>query len=179
MIYLQLFRSFFFIGCFSFGGGYAMLPLIDHQVTTQGWMTPEQFTEIIAVSGMLPGSIGTNAAVFVGYQTGGIIGASAAALGMVLPSLIIIILIGKLIKHFQSNETIAQAFYGLRPVIVGIIIYSAVKFSFSMNIVTALSLRTVSFTMIFLLSLFLIVYKNVHPILIIILSGICGVILYY
>lgn len=179
MILLDLFWNFLLIGCFSFGGGYAMLPLIDQQVTNQGWMTTEQFTEVIAISGMLPGSIGTNAAAFVGFQTAGLAGAFVATIGMLLPSLLFILLIGKFFKKFIDNKIVKYGFYGLRPVIVGLILYAAFKFAFSMEVMTTLSWQSLSFVLMFLISLYFLVFKQTHPLLIILLSGLCGIIIYY
>src|SRR5690625_6546535 len=113
MIYLKLFWNFLIVGCFSFGGGYAMLPLIDRQVTSQGWMTTEQLTDVIAVSGMLPGSVGVNAATCVGYETAGLFGAIVATIGMVLPSLLIITFFGVFFHFFVKSQTFEQVLYGL------------------------------------------------------------------
>lgn len=179
MIYLELFSSFFVIGCFSFGGGYAMLPLIDRQVTSYGWMTTEQFTDVIAISGMLPGSIGINAVTFIGYQTAGVPGAIVATTGMVLPSLALILLISQFFKRFQNSKFTEQVFYGLRPVIVGLIIYSAIKFALSMEIVASVSWQSISFILMFLVALTLLVFRNVHPVVVVILAGVGGIILYY
>ncbi|PWA10379.1 chromate transporter [Pueribacillus theae] len=179
MIYFQLFWNFFVIGCFSFGGGYAMLPLIDRLVTSHGWMSVEEFTEVIAISGMLPGSIGINAAVFVGFQTAGFTGAALTALGMVLPSFIIILLIGKFVQDFQDRKFIEQVFYGLRPVIMALIIFSAIKFALSMEIITSFSWKSTSFLIVFLIALGFLIFKKTHPMLVIFISGICGIILYY
>lgn len=179
MIYFQLFWNFFVIGCFSFGGGYAMLPLIDRQVTSHGWMTTEQFTDVIAISGMLPGSIGTNAAAFIGYETAGLTGAFLAAFGMVLPSALVILLAISFLKRFQRSQWIVQALYGLRPVIVGLIIYSAIKFASSMGVADTFDLKSiVSFLLIFFLSSFLLFFKKSHPVTIILLAGILGFVLY-
>ncbi|MFC4023512.1 chromate transporter [Oceanobacillus longus] len=90
MLLFCLFWNFIIIGSLSFGGGYAALPLIDSRVTSQGWMTTEQLTDAISISGMLPGSIGMNAAIFVGYKTAGFVGIIVATIGMILPSFIII-----------------------------------------------------------------------------------------
>jgi chromate transporter len=175
MMFIQLFWGFFLVGCFSFGGGYAMLPLIERLILNQGWMSSGQFTEVISLSGMLPGSIGTNAAVFVGYQTAGIAGSIVATIGIISPSLILVILIGKFFKRFQNSELVEKVFYGLRPVVVGLIIYSAIKYAFSLDVVTTVSLETIYFTIMFLLVFFLLVYKKIHPLFIIFLSVIGGI----
>ncbi len=179
MVYLQLFGNFFLIGLFSFGGGYAMLPLIERQVTHYGWMSTGQFTDVIAISGMLPGSIGTNAAVFIGYQTAGISGAAVAALGMIFPSFLLVLLIGKMYQQFQKSEMVSQGLYGLKPVIVSLIFYSAIKFTLSMDVITNISWQSVSFVLIFLLSLLYLFSQKGHPVFVIILAGLVGVVLYH
>jgi chromate transporter len=179
LLLLKLFWTFFLIGCFSFGGGYAMLPLIEKQVTDLKWMTTDQFTNIIGISGMLPGSIGTNAAVFIGFQKAGVLGALVSTLGMVLPSLLIILFIEKILIRFSNSQFVLHAFYGLRPVITGLIFYSAIKFALSMEVITAISWESVSMLMIFLLSLFLLFTQKVNPIVIIFLSGVCGALLFH
>ena len=153
-----------------------MLPLINQVVTTQGWMTTDEFTDVIAISGMLPGSIGINAAAFVGFETAGLTGVFVATFGMVLPSLLLIIVINKYFKQFQSSELMTQAFYGLKPVIVGLIIYSAISFSLSMEAIAFLSWRSIPFFAIIVISFLLLFFRKIHPMFIILLSGICGVI---
>lgn len=91
MILFELFWMFLLIGFVSFGGGYAMIPIIEIEVIKKGWMTTQEFTDVIAVAGMSPGPIATNSAIFVGYQVEGITGAIAAGLGMVIPSLLLVI----------------------------------------------------------------------------------------
>ena len=95
MIYLELFLTFFMIGLFTFGGGYAMLPLIQEQVIGKGWMTSEQIVDFIAVSESTPGPFAVNRATFIGTQMGGVLGAVCATLGVVLPSFIIILIVAK------------------------------------------------------------------------------------
>ncbi len=179
MIYLQLFWSFFLIGCFSFGGGYAMLPLIDRQITNYGWMTTKDFTDVIALSGMLPGSIGINAATFIGYKTAGLLGALIASISMVLPPLLLIILIGKWFKRFQESPTTIQAFYGIKPAIVGLIIYSAIKFALSIEMITSISWASTGLLFIFLFTLLALHYRKVSPIITILISALAGIIFYY
>lgn len=88
MIYLKLFLSFVKIGLFSFGGGYAMIPLIQKEIESHGWLTPSQFIDIIAIAEMTPGPIAINSATFVGYNTAGFLGGAVATFGVALPSLV-------------------------------------------------------------------------------------------
>lgn len=179
MIYLLLFSNFFLIGLFSFGGGYAMLPLIERQITNNGWMSTEQFTEVIALSGMLPGSIGTNAAIFTGYHTAGLPGSIVAILGIILPSLLLVLLIGKFYQLFSRSERVLDAFYGLKPVIVSLILYSAYKFTLSSEVISKVSIEMIGFILIFILSLSYLVIRKGHPVYVIFVAGIIGIIFYY
>lgn len=178
MLLLELFKTFFIIGLISFGGGYAMIPVIELEVTTHGWMTTQEFTDIIAIAGMSPGPIATNSAVFVGYKTAGFSGAVVSALGMVLPSLIIILIISLFFAKANEHKMAQSAFYGLRPIIVGLIIYAAIKFALSNELIGSMSLHTFGLLSIFLLSLIALIRFHVHPALVILTAGVVGVILF-
>lgn len=179
MILWELFKTFLIIGSFSFGGGYAMISVIETEVTSHGWMTTQQFTDVIAIAGMSPGPIATNSAVIVGYQVAGLSGAIFSALGMVLPSLTIVLIIGLFFyKASNKSRLVQSAFYGLRPIIVGLILYGAIKFAISNQLIGSFSFQTVSMIAIFALSLFSLIKLQLHPAFVILLSGIAGVILY-
>lgn len=122
MIYLQLFWSFFQIGLFSFGGGYAAMPLIQNQiVNTHAWLTMSEFTDIITISQMTPGPIAINSATFVGIQLGGIAGAVVATIGCVLPSSIIAVALAKLYYKYREMSVMQGVMNGLRPAVVSMI----------------------------------------------------------
>ncbi|MBE6591112.1 MAG: chromate transporter [Ruminococcaceae bacterium] len=121
MIYLDLFLTFFKIGLFTFGGGYAMIPLVLENVTEKGWMTADLFYELLGICESTPGPIAINMATFVGSDQGGILGSACATLGVVLPSFVIILVIAALFKNFAENRFVKSAFVGMRPVIVGLI----------------------------------------------------------
>jgi chromate transporter len=121
MIYLQLFLTFFKIGLFTFGGGYAMIPLVLENVTANNWMSEEFFYELLGICESTPGPIAVNMATFVGSEQGGLLGSFCATLGVVLPSFIIILIIAALFKNFAENHFVKSAFLGMRPVIVGLI----------------------------------------------------------
>ena len=121
MIYLELLWSFFQVGLFSFGGGYAALPLIQTQVVDSGWLSMTEFTDILTISQMTPGPIAINASTFVGMKVAGIGGAAAATLVCVLPSCIIVLLLAYLFYKFHGLSLIQGALSGLRPAVVSLI----------------------------------------------------------
>ncbi|MGN8648088.1 chromate transporter [Gracilibacillus sp. HCP3S3_G5_1] len=175
---LSLFWTFLMIGFVSFGGGYAMIPVIEREVSQHGWMTTQEFTDVIAVAGMSPGPIATNSAIFVGYQTAGFSGAVASALGMVIPSLLIILVIATFFFKFNELRLVKAAFYGLRPIITGLIIYAALNFAISNNVIGEVSFQTISLLIIFGLSFFALMKLRMHPLYVIALAGLFGVVLY-
>ena len=122
MIYLQLFWSFFQIGLFAVGGGYAALPLIQSQVVAQNaWLTLSEFTDIVTISQITPGPIAINAATFVGIRIAGVGGALIATLGCVTPSFVISLVLGKLYFRYRQLSIIQGALGGLRPAVTGLI----------------------------------------------------------
>jgi chromate transporter len=174
MIYLQLFWTYCKIGLFGFGGGYAMLPLIQHEVVeNHAWLSAKEFTDIVAISQMTPGPIGINSATYIGYvTTGNVWGSIIATLAVCLPSFILILLIAKAYQRFNSNRWVNYAFLGLRPVIVGLIASAALLLMDKENFPDYKSI------IIFAVAFILTKYLNIHPILMIILAGISGLILY-
>ena len=122
MIYLRLFLSFFQIGLFSFGGGYAAMPLIQHQlVTLHGWLNMTEFSDIITISQMTPGPIAVNGATFAGIRLAGIGGALAATFGCILPSTVIAIILAKLYYKYRELSFMKGVMNGLRPAVVAMI----------------------------------------------------------
>ena len=121
MILLRLFYEFFKTGLFAVGGGMATLPFLYDISTRTGWYTHEKLADMIAVSESTPGPIGVNMATYVGFETAGIPGAVIATLGLVTPSIIIILLIARALKAFRENPYVEAGFYGLRPCSVGLI----------------------------------------------------------
>lgn len=127
MLYLQLFYTFFKIGLFGFGGGYAMLSMIQGEVVTRhDWLTPQEFTDIVAISQMTPGPIGINSATYVGYTaTGSVWGSVVATLAVVLPSFILMLTISKFFLKYQKSKPVTDVFNGLRPAVVGLLAAAA------------------------------------------------------
>ena len=140
MIYLNLFLSFFEIGLFTFGGGYAMISLIREKALAFGWLSEEELLNMIAVSESTPGPIAVNMATFVGSTQGGILGSLVATLGVVLPSFIIILLISAFIRSFLKYKGVQAFLGGVRPCVVALILATAV----TMLLSTLLGITTVN-----------------------------------
>ena len=118
----SLFCTFFRIGAFTFGGGYAMIPLIQKEtVENKGWITDEDILEIIAIAESTPGPIAINSATFVGYRTCGVLGAACATLGVVLPSFMIILAISYVLREFQELKAVQYAFNGIRAGVLALL----------------------------------------------------------
>lgn len=121
MIYLRLFYEFFKTGLFAIGGGMATFPFLSEMAGKTGWFTQGQLADMVAISESTPGPIGVNMASYVGYVTGGVPGVLAATLGLICPSVIIILVIAGFLKAFRRNQSVQDVFYGLRPASVALI----------------------------------------------------------
>jgi len=173
LIYLQLFISFFKIGLFGFGGGYAIISLIQHEILIHGWMTQSELTDIIAISQMTPGPIGINSATYVGYTaTGNVWGAVIATFAIVLPSFIIMLTLCKFFFVMQNNKYMIYALQGLRPTVVGLIAAAALVLMNGENFIDYKSF--ILFGAAFIASF----QFNLHPILLILGAGLAGFLLY-
>lgn len=186
---LILFATFFEIGAFTFGGGYAMISLVMEKVTSYGWMTEEEVLNMIAVSESTPGPIAVNMATFVGANQAGILGSLFATLGVVLPSFIIILLISAVLRNFLKYEGVKAFLSGVRPCVVALILGTGailcldnlLGFSSGAAVSFAPDLKAVLiFGVVLATSL---IYKKIKgkkpsPILVIVLSAVLGMILY-
>ena len=121
MLLLKLFYEFFKVGLFSVGGGLATLPFLTEIAQRTGWYSVEQLYDILAVSESTPGPIGVNMATYVGFTVSGVLGSIVATLGLITPSIIIILIIALFLKNFKDNKLVKGAFYGLRPASMGLI----------------------------------------------------------
>ena len=126
-LYIQLFIEFFTLGLFTFGGGYAMIGLLEERMTRRGWLDSEEILDCIAVTQTLPGVIAVNMSLYVGYRLKGIKGALVSVFGMVLPSFVIIILIAMFMENFGDNRYIQGALKGIRIATLGLILSAAAK----------------------------------------------------
>ncbi len=150
MVLWQLFKTFFLVGLVSFGGGYAMIPIIKTAVTQYGWMTAERLTNIIAIAGMSPGPIATNSAILVGYSAAGFSGAIISAVAMLLPSIILVVIVASFFIKFHHHPIVQSIFYGLKPMVTSLIIYAAISFALSNQLITPnISFRTITSLLIF------------------------------
>lgn len=126
MIYLQLFYIFFKIGIFSFGGGLAMLPMVQEEVFKYNWLSEAEFLDIISISQVTPGPIVVNTATFVGHKLGGILGALSATSGVTFPSLIIILIVAAIFDRLKNNSYKEAFFRGVKPVTLALILYAGI-----------------------------------------------------
>ncbi|MFA5523074.1 MAG: chromate transporter [Tissierellales bacterium] len=174
MIYLELFITFFKIGLFSFGGGYAMLPLIQTEVVDiNQWLSVSEFTDIVAISQVTPGPIAVNSATYIGYTvTNTVFGSFFATLGVVLPSVIIMLIICNFFFKFKNNKFVENAFVGLRPVVVGLVLSAMLLL---INKETFIDYKSIIF---FALAFFATYKYKIHPILLTLVAGILGYIIY-
>lgn len=194
MIYLELLVTFFKIGLFCFGGGYGMIPIIEREIVAHNWFTGQEFIDIISISEMTPGPIAINTATFVGYKMGGIPGGAVATLGVVLPSLILILAVSHYLEKFRQRQIIKEIIYRIRPVVLALIIQAAVfvagniflkegaKINFIFNQSSGehfMDIINLPVIIISAVSLAVLLLTRIHPITVILAAGAVGVILHY
>lgn len=169
---IKLFISFFKIGAFSFGGGYAMLPFIKKEIIeVHSWLTMTEFLDILAIAEMTPGPIAINSATFLGYKVSGFMGSMVATIAVVLPSFIIMSLFFYFLRKFKDSPYIEWAFQGIRPVVLGLIASACI-------VVAKDALLGYKSIIISGIIFYLVQFKKLHPILAIVLSGAIGVLIY-
>lgn len=183
MIYLKLFLTFFKIGLFTFGGGYAMLPLIQSEVLKNEWMSAEEIINFIAVSESTPGPFAINCSTYVGTEMGGILGATCATLGVVLPSFIVILIVAKIFEKFKQSRIVSGCMSGLKPAVIGLIGSAVINIAGSVFVPNGFAEFNFGLTFILSLVIYLImqvlILKKVHPIIIICLSAAVGIVAGY
>jgi len=167
-----MFLSFFKIGAFTFGGGYAMIPLIEREVVdTKEWISKEEFTDILVIAQSFPGAIAVNTSLFIGYRINGFWGSVFATIGVVTFSFILVSIATHYMIKFKNSKILKNALIGMRPALIGLIIsafislagesYTDIKSVIIGGIILLISLKS-----------------KIHPILIIVLSGVLGVVFY-
>lgn len=187
MTFLYLFFEFFKIGLFAVGGGPATIPfLFDLARSDYGWFSEKQLVDMIAVSESTPGPIGVNMATYAGYNAGysvmgiggGILGGITATMGLVVPSIIVIIIIAGFLKAFSENKYVKSAFYGIRPVVTSIVLFSVygiISQTFYQNnefVIPVIAIAIVLFALMFIKKL-----KKLHPAFWLLIGAVAGVIL--
>ncbi len=178
MIYLQLLYSYLKIGFFGFGGGYAMLSLIQNEVVVQNqWMTNAEFTDIVAISQMTPGPIAINSATYIGYTVAGFWGSVVATTAVCLPALTLMILITRFFLQLRDNRYVKGAIAGMKPVVVGMIGAAALLLMFPKSADGASFIDGWSWALF--AAAMVASLKKVNPILLIVLGAVAGVAIYY
>ena len=191
MIFLNLFLTFFKIGAFTFGGGYAMLPLIQAEVISKGWIEQDLLVNFIAVAESTPGPFAINTATYIGSEMGGefgawgsIFGAFCATLGVVLPSFIIILIVAQFFEKFKESKGVKGVMSGLKPAVVGLI--GAAVISIGKTVFERFFIETINFADPHLwvsigtvIVMSVLAFKKVHPIIIICLSAVVGILAGY
>lgn len=168
---IQLFLIFARIGGFTFGGGYAMLPMLQKElVENKGWTTNEELIDYYAIGQCTPGIIAVNVATFVGYKTKGVLGGIFATLGMITPSIIIVGIIAAFLHGFQDYEAVQWAFSGIRAAVVALIISAVWK-------IAKKSLVDIFAVAIFLVVAVLSFFTDLSPVVFVVAAGICGLVL--
>ena len=190
LLLLQLFYTFFKIGLFGFGGGYAMLSMIQGEVVTRyGWLSAQEFTDIVAISQMTPGPIGINSATYVGYTSllnagyahwMGIVGSATATFAVVLPSFLLMLTISKFFLKYQKHPVVESIFSGLRPAVVDLLASAALVLMTAENFSSPREdLFSFAVSCVIFLAAFVGTRRyKVNPILMIVLCGLAGWLIY-
>ena len=169
-ILLKLLFTFFKIGLFSFGGGYAMIPFMQREIIEKHqWLSSSEFVDIIGISQMTPGPVSVNSATFVGYKVGGVVGSIFATLGITVISFILVSIASKAIDKFKESKYLKAALLGLRPVLIALIINAFISLAKDAYV----DVKSIIVTLIVGGCLF---SKKIHPIVIIVLAGLLGII---
>lgn len=172
---LDLYLTFFKVGLFSFGGGYAALPLIQQEVVgANSWLSLSEFNDLITISQMTPGPIAVNSATFVGVRVGGLLGGLVATLGCVTPSAIIVGILAYFYKKYKDLDSISNVLYFLRPAIISMILIAGVDILMTALFDTrAIALMNLDYKMLvlFAFTLILMVKKDIDPIKLMLVSG--------
>lgn len=166
---IKMFITFFKIGSFTFGGGYAMIPLIEKEVVdTHKWLTKDEFLDILVIAQSFPGALAINTCTFIGYKIGKVPGAILGLLGVSLPSFFIIVIIAMFFEKFRSLHIVNRMFKGINAAVPLLVLVAVVSLSKSIN-------KNLSNIIIILITVFLVVVFHISPIIIIILSAIYGI----
>ena len=184
MMYLQLFLEFFKTGLFAVGGGMATLPFLYDMAERTGWFTAAQLADMIAVSESTPGPIGVNMATYVGFVSGGVLGSIVATVGLITPSVIVILIVAAFLKAFRDNKYVNAVFYGLRPASTAMVASAGITvMSVTFLKEEVLSFAALDWKAIVLAAVLLVLTrwvkatKKLHPIVFIAASAVVGIVL--
>lgn len=167
---IEMSITFFKIGAFTFGGGYAMIPLIEEEVVkNKGWIEKEEFMDILVVAQSLPGALAVNSSVFIGYRIGGFIGAIMALLAVVLPSFFIILIIAAFFMKFRDNYYVNAVFKGITAAVPMLVLAGAISLSKGID-------KSVQNIVIIIIALIALVFFDINPIIVIVTSAIYGIV---
>ena len=184
-----MFFTFFKIGAFSIGGGYAMIPLIQHETLAHGWLTAREVTDLVAISQITPGPFAVNAATFAGTKAVGVLGGIACTLGVIAPSILLTLLVSRFFFNFQKNKTVQAVLSGMCPAVVGLILSAAAVIAgqavFSLDskqtvldLFAAKASVSLPAILIFIVAFIVIRKCKVHPILVVFAAAGVGVLLF-
>ncbi|AOR22449.1 chromate transporter [Clostridium taeniosporum] len=169
MILLKLFISFFKIGAFSFGGGYAMIPFIKKEIiTNNSWLTISDFMDIIGISQMTPGPVSINSATFVGFKVSGILGSLFATIGIITISFILVTICSKTLEKFKDSNLVKSALLGMRPILIALILQAF----FDLAKESYVDIKSIIVTLIIGA---LLLSRKIHPIICVLISAILGI----
>ena len=184
-IFLMLFLEFLKMGALTFGGGYAMIPFIEETVLAHGWLTTEELVDFIAVSESTPGAFAVNISTYVGSEVGGLFGSLCATVGLVLPPFILILIIAKSYEKFKENIIVKGIMLGLKSTVVGLIAATVLTVGCSVLFPQGLGADALGAAFgsanfwfiiaVFAVMLFLMLYKKLNPILVIVISAALGI----
>ena len=185
MIYLELFWEFFKIGAFTFGGGYAAIPLIQQAVTGHNWMTLEELINFIAVSESTPGAFAINISTYIGSETAGLLGSLIAVLAVVIPCYVCIVIVAKVYNRFNESYIVKGLMFGLKSTVVGLIAATVLSVgkevffpgAFTLDVFKSPAIYVSLF--ILALSLYLLFRRKINPIFIIFISAAMGIVAGY
>ena len=172
--HLLLFWTFFKISLFSIGGGYNMIPLMQHEVAAHGWLASERFLDVLAVSEITPGPIAVNLATFAGYQVAGLTGSIAATVGVCLPGAILLLALGTLAIRLRERPAFRAAMRGLMPALVGLLAATTIRLGLAI-IPAGASIPDLRSILIFAAALALFLWKNPHPALLMLGAAAAGI----
>ena len=184
MIYLELFVTFLMIGAITFGGGYAMLPIIQKEVAAKGWVDAAALVDFVAVSESTPGPFAINMATYVGSEVGGFFGAICATLGVAVPSFVVILIVAKCYDAFRQSKTVKGCMSGLKPAVVGLIGGAVITVGLTVFFPQGVNLAAFTQLKFYLAAgitavMAVLAFKKVHPIIIICISAVLGIIFGY